>query len=75
MTKYTDANSKLTTSQEPADGVYGPYLQEIPKNPFNDSDKVSIGTARPSGDDSSGWYFNSKTGAFNANDSTSHAAL
>ena len=75
MTKYTDANSKLTATQEPADGVYGPYLQKIPKNSFNDSNEVSIGTASPSNDYNSGWYFNSKTGAFNANDSTDHAAL
>jgi len=75
MTKYTDSDGKLAATQAPADGVYGPYLQKMPKNPFNNSNEVSIGTASPSGDDSSGWYFNNATGTFNANDSTAHAAL
>jgi general secretion pathway protein G len=43
MTKYTDADGKLTAVQAPADEVYGPYLQKMPKNPFNDSNEVSIG--------------------------------
>jgi general secretion pathway protein G len=75
MTKYTDADGKLAGTQAPADGVYGPYIQKMLNNPFNDSNEVSIGAASPPGDDSSGWYFNSTTGAFNANDSTAHAAL
>jgi len=75
MTKCTDLDGKLATTQAPADGVYGPYLQKIPKNSFNDNDEVSIGAASSPGDDSSGWYFNSTTGAFNANDSAAHAAL
>ena len=36
MTKYTDADGALTLVQAPGTGVYGPYLQAIPKNPFND---------------------------------------
>ncbi|PKL47376.1 MAG: redox-sensing transcriptional repressor Rex [Planctomycetes bacterium HGW-Planctomycetes-1] len=75
MTQYTTADGALATTQAPGDGVYGPYLQKIPKNPFNNSDEVSEGVASPPGDDSSGWYFNKTTGAFNANDSAAHAAL
>lgn len=55
--------------------AYGPYLQQMPKNPFNDLNSVTGGTAAPPGDNSSGWYFNTSTGAFNANDTADHALL
>jgi len=52
---------------------YGPYLQKIPTNPFNDSDVITEnGTL---GDDSGGWEFNTTTGAFHADDTAAHAAL
>ena len=75
ITRYTKANGTLASPQAPGDGVYGPYLQKMPKNLFNNSDVTSTGTSAPPGDDNSGWYFNIKTGAFNANDSDAHAAL
>ncbi len=56
------------------DGVYGPYLQKFPSNPFvsgEDANDVNVGTAtEPTGSD--GWYFNSGNGDFNANDSAAH---
>ena len=66
------------TNQAGAAGTdYGPYLQKIPSNPFvsgDDANDVTVGTATaPTGSD--GWYFNSSTGAFNANDSAAHWAL
>jgi prepilin-type N-terminal cleavage/methylation domain-containing protein len=80
MTTYTIANGTSATTQapDPNGGVYGPYLQKIPTNPFNDSDTVTSGTTTPApgtGGTTSGWYFNTDTGAFNANDSVPHAAL
>ena len=54
-------------------GEYGPYLQKIPTNQFNDKNDVDVdGTA---GDGSNGWYLNSTTGEFKADDSAAHAAL
>ncbi|MBN1510220.1 MAG: prepilin-type N-terminal cleavage/methylation domain-containing protein [Sedimentisphaerales bacterium] len=50
---------------------YGPYLQCIPKNPFTDTNTVEVGTGSPAGGNTA-WYFNSSTGAFNADD-TAHA--
>ena len=47
---------------------YGPYLQKIPTNPFNTKDGIEEGTSTPSGSTTNGWYFNTNTGAFNAND-------
>ncbi|MHC4124219.1 MAG: prepilin-type N-terminal cleavage/methylation domain-containing protein [Planctomycetota bacterium] len=56
-----------------ASGAYGPYIQSIPDNPFNDSNTVTTGTGTPGGD-SGGWYFNTSNGNFNADDSNDHAA-
>lgn len=51
---------------------YGPYLQKMPTNPFNDSAVITEnGTL---GDGSGGWEFNTTTGAFNADDTAAHAA-
>ena len=57
---------------------YGPYVQQIPTNQFNDSDVIATGVADQVPvvvDGSAGWYFNTNTGAFNACDSAEHAAL
>jgi general secretion pathway protein G len=77
MTSYTDVDGNVQTA--PGVNVYGPYIQKIPTNPWNDLDTVGIdGTL---GDDSSGWEFNTTTGAFYADDSktcadgTAHSAL
>jgi general secretion pathway protein G len=79
MTKYTNADGVVVTTQAPADGVYGPYIMSIPSNPFltdaADANEVTTGVVSPTGDGTSGWYYNKTTGSFNANDSTAHAAL
>jgi len=49
--------------------AYGPYLQQIPKNPFTDSSTITTGVVSPVvGVAGGGWYFNTSTGAFNAYD-------
>ena len=72
MTMKTDQDGTLNTT-----GDYGPYLQKIPSNPFvssADANDVATGTsAAPDGNQ--GWYFNTSSGAFNANDSADHWAL
>ncbi|KPL21710.1 MAG: hypothetical protein AMJ75_09465 [Phycisphaerae bacterium SM1_79] len=73
LTKYTDIDGALAAVQEPADDVYGPYIQKVPKNQFNNFDTVRIDGAAP-GADTEGWHFDSTTGAFHA-DSPDHAAL
>ncbi|MCX5632208.1 MAG: prepilin-type N-terminal cleavage/methylation domain-containing protein [Phycisphaerae bacterium] len=70
MTSYTTVAGVLATTQAPGVGVYGPYLQQIPKNPFNDFSTVTEGATTPaSATGLTGWYFNTTTGAFNADDS------
>jgi general secretion pathway protein G len=53
-------------------GGYGPYLQSIPNNPFNNKNDVgkkdaAVGTT--------GWTYDEATGKFQANDNAEHAAL
>lgn len=82
MTGYTDVDGAVGDFND-----LGVYLQSMPKNPWiadgteNDVDFVT--TTPAVGDDSTGWYFNTDTGRFGANDSrncddadlTEHAAL
>jgi len=60
---YTDING--VTQAGPGPNVYGPYLQKVPTNQFNNSNVVEEGVGAPGGNDN-GWYFNTSTGAFNA---------
>ena len=70
MTSKTNQDGVVGT--DPALGFrYGPYMQSLPTNPFNDLNTVELdGTA---GDDSAGWNFVTATGAtqglFQADDS------
>jgi prepilin-type N-terminal cleavage/methylation domain-containing protein len=68
---------RMTTSTD-ADGNagndFGPYLQRIPVNPFNDSKTVRIDGAA-AGVNTDGWRFDTVTGAFQADDSAAHAAF
>jgi general secretion pathway protein G len=76
MTGYTDQYGAIDANG-PGTGVYGPYLQKVPTNPYVPTgvagDSVNEGTASTNaqgpGDDTSGWYFNTSGGFFHANDS------
>jgi general secretion pathway protein G len=73
MTMYTDVAGALALVQAPADGVYGPYIQKIPTNPWNDLDTVTTAAADPGVAGDAGWFFNSTTGHFRADDTLSCA--
>jgi len=71
LTSKTDADGTVGT--DPNVHIYGPYLQKFPSNPFvpgANTAKVNIGTASVPGDGTSGWYFETDTGKFSANDDT-----
>ena len=51
---------------------YGPYMQRIPINPFNNFNTVRIDGAA-AGANIDGWRFDTTTGAFQADDSAVHA--
>jgi general secretion pathway protein G len=58
-----------------AAGPYGPYIQKIPTNQFNNLATVDVeaGTTNLGGGNT-GWHFDSDTGAFHADDDA-HSAL
>lgn len=70
MTQYTDVAGD---AQATKDGThkYGPYLPQIPTNPFNQLATIAIeagaAVACPA-DNTTGWWFNTTTGQFRAND-------
>ena len=85
LTGYTDFNGDTVAFDDV--GALGPYLQSMPKNPWitgTAADEVDLVTTTPAeGTNVEGWYFNTVTGLFGANDSrncddedqTEHAAL
>ncbi len=73
MGSFEDFSAALTTKG--GDGT-GPYLREVPANPFNGDGKVRFeGGRSTAGSGKAGWVFNTTTGAFQADDSVKHAAL
>lgn len=48
---------------------FGPYLHDVPPNPFTNTNTVGAGEVG-----SSAWYYNATTGEFRANDTAGHAA-
>jgi len=72
MTSMTDRYGEVGTG---AAHKYGPYLKEIPENPFSSLDApttVQEGDGTGVGDDSHAWYFNiggDNIGLFQADDS------
>ncbi len=65
MTGHTDIDGIVQAAAGP--GVYGPYLQKIPINQFNDDDTVVA--SPPTGTDRGGWAYDEDTGAIHAEDS------
>ena len=68
---YTDING--VTQAGPGANIYGPYLQKVPTNQFNMFNTIEEGVGAPGGNNM-GWYFNTTTGAFNA-DTDLHVLL
>ena len=65
MTTQTDANGDSGSD-------FGPYLQILPVNPYNDSAAARIDGA-VAGTNIAGWRFDTMTGAFRADDSPDHS--
>ncbi|MBN1807060.1 MAG: hypothetical protein JW837_17560 [Sedimentisphaerales bacterium] len=55
-------------------GGYGPYIDQIPVNPFNNLSTIRF-DGEPAGEGKAGWRIGSVTGLFQADDSVEHAAL
>jgi len=57
-----------------ADGL-GPYMEEFPTNPFNQSGSIRISSEADQGQGTHGWHYNSATGDFYADDNKCHSQL
>ncbi len=72
ITQLTTPTSNLgATVAVGTAGALGPYLQKFPTNPFTSTNTVQIVTTlagAPAGDGSTGWFFNTVTGAIGPND-------
>jgi general secretion pathway protein G len=69
MTGYTTATG--AAADAPGDGVYGPYLQKVPTNPFVTENGNVVGAADAN---DCGWNYDSTTGTIHAADAD-HQAL
>ncbi|MCH7918973.1 MAG: prepilin-type N-terminal cleavage/methylation domain-containing protein [Planctomycetes bacterium] len=73
LTMYSNAAGDTSVAQQPDVGIFGPYLQKIPTNPFatDYGDQIVSAATSPDpndgGTDDPGWFFNTVTGAFGAN--------
>jgi len=67
LIERTDADGTLNAA-----GNYGPYVQKMPENPFNELDTIEIDGVVGGGD--FGWHFDTTTGQFNA-DTDGHTGL
>ncbi len=55
-------------------GQCGPYIKEIPTNPFNNLNTVRF-DGEPAGSGEAGWRLDTKSGLFQADNDTEYAAL
>ena len=73
LTGTSQMNGTAVTSTTPSDPyLYGPYLMEMPENPFNNLRTVTIVTDATTdfsavANDTSGWLYNKATGTFKIN--------
>ena len=70
VNSFESFKTALTTKA----GQYGPYVDGIPVNPFNNLNSVRF-DGEPAGVDKAGWRMDTKNGLFHADDSVAHAAL
>ena len=70
LIQKTDISGALNAA-----GAYGPYLQKIPTNQFNDLDTIQVEAGIGGlGTGNTGWHFDSTTGQFHA-DTEAHKTL
>ncbi len=69
MTEHSDINLNLSPTASPA-FPYGPYIKQLPVNPFNDSSTVIIvpnNHAMPAPGGPAGWIYKAQTQEIIAN--------
>ena len=67
-----DSFARFQTAMTTKVGRYGPYVKEIPANPFNDLNTVRF-DGEPAGAGIAGWRLDTDGGLFQADNSAAHA--
>ena len=70
----TESFAIFETTMTTKVGRYGPYVDEVPTNPFNGLRTIRFNGAS-AGTNEAGWRFDTKTGLFQADNNTACAAL
>ena len=65
LTSKTDIDGTINAS-----GAYGPYMQAIPTNPYNNSSTIRFDGAAAPADANDGWRYETTTGFVEADDIT-----
>lgn len=73
MTSVTDSNGNFIIDQITEADNFGPYLEYIPPNPYNNLNTVDVNGIP--GDNSHGWHFDLKTQRFVADNCKQHSQL
>ena len=73
LTQKTDVTGDtVADGAAAADAIYGPYMQHVPTNPFNDLNTIRVDGAA-AGADTDAWRFDTTTGAIQADDTLLNA--
>ncbi len=70
----SDSFDSFKTAMITKDGRFGPYVDRIPVNPFNNLDTVRF-DGEEAGSGKAGWRIDTKTGVFQADNDADYAAL
>jgi type II secretory pathway pseudopilin PulG len=70
----TDSHKSFEVALTTTADVYGPYVEEIPTNPFSGLKTVRF-DGEPAGAGEAGWRLDTKTGVFQADNDAACAAL
>jgi Tfp pilus assembly protein PilE len=73
MCGITDENGNKLINVSSDIMQLGPYMKKVPVNPYNGLSTIDFDGVP--GDNSHGWYFDTKTGQFNADNSVEHWQL
>lgn len=69
-----DSFESFKTNMTTKVGQYGPYVEKVPVNPFNNLNTIRF-DGEPAGAGKAGWRIDTKSGLFQSDDSEAHAAL
>ncbi len=69
-----DSFESFKTAMTTKVGQYGPYVEKVPVNPFNNLNTIRF-DGEPAGVGKAGWRFDTKTGLFQADNDAAYAGL